>query len=404
MVDIDKVRSDFPQLSTKIRDNVLVYFDNAATTLKPKVVIESTSNHYSSETSNIHRGVHTLSESGTIKYELSRDAVKEYINAEHREEIIFTKGTTDSLNLVATSYGTLLNEGDEILLSTLEHHSNIVPWQLAAEKVGAVIKEIPINDAGEIIQDAYDELLLSGKVKVVAVNHVSNALGTINPIKRMIRKAHVVGAIFIVDGAQAVSHLKVDVQDLDADFYAFSAHKMFGPTGIGVLYGKRDLLNKMPPYQGGGDMIDDVTIAKTTYNDLPHKFEAGTPNIAAGIAFKDAVDYITSVGLEAIAEREEDILDYATSRIKEIEGIKIIGEAKNKCSVLSFTLEGAHPQDIGTLLDQQGIAIRTGHHCTQLIMKRFNLNATARASFSFYNTREEVDTFIEALKKVKELL
>lgn len=403
-LDIKRVRNDFPELERLVHDVPLVYLDNAASTLKCLPVINALQQHYTQEAANIHRGVHFLSEQGTIKYEETRDAAKNFINAEHRHEIIFTKGTTESVNIVAQCYALeFLNEGDEILVSTMEHHSNIVPWQMAAERKGAIVREIPINDEGEIILEEYTKML-SEKTKIVSTCHISNSLGTINPIHEMIAQAHEVGAIFMVDAAQSIAHERIDVQSLDCDFLAYSSHKMFGPTGFGILYGKEELLNKMPPYQGGGDMIDVVTFEKTTYNDLPHKFEAGTPHIAGGIALKYAFEYIEALGFDNIISHEKMLLDYATSEIKKIEGVRIVGEAKKKASVLSFVMEGAHPHDLGTLLDRQGIAIRTGHHCTQPLMKRMGVPATARASFSVYNTLEEVDAFIKALKKAKEFL
>jgi len=403
-LDINKIQNDFPILNEKVRGKKLVYLDNAASTLKCLPVIESLNNHYAKETANIHRGVHFLSEQGTIKFEETRKAVQKFINAKNDYEIIFTKGTTESLNLVANCFGPLaLSEGDQILLTTLEHHSNIVPWQLIAEKTGAKVIEVPINDQGEVLIDEYKKLL-NEKVKIVSTAHISNSLGTINPIKEMIEMAHQVGAKFVVDAAQSVAHAKVDVQELDCDFLAFSSHKIFGPTGVGVLYGKEDLLNQMPPYQGGGDMIDVVSFEKTTYNDLPHKFEAGTPHIAGVIGLKAALDYVTSIGLKEIEEYEHTLLEYATQKMQEIEGLTIIGTAKNKSAVVSFILDGAHPHDIGTLLDQQGIAVRTGHHCTQPLMKRLNVPATARASFSIYNSKEDVDVLVAGIKKAKEFL
>ncbi len=402
--DIKKVRQDFPETSRQVHDKPLIYLDNAATTLKCLPVINAIHEHYTNDASNIHRGVHYLSEFGTIKYEETRKTAAAFIGAKHDHEIIFTRGTTESLNIVANSYvKAFLKEGDEILISTMEHHSNIVPWQMAAEAVGAVVKEIPINDDGEIIIEEYKKLL-NDKTKIVSTCHISNSLGTINPVKEMIAMAKEVGAKFCIDAAQSIAHEKVNVQDLDCDFLAFSSHKMFGPTGIGILWGKEELLNSMPPYQGGGDMIDEVTIEKTTYNTLPHKFEAGTPHIAGGIALKAAFDYISNIGIDKIKEYEHEILSYATERIKEVEGVRLIGTAKNKASVLSFVMEGAHPHDLGTLLDRQGVAIRTGHHCTQPLMKRMNVPATARASFSIYNTQKDVDVFINALKKAKEFL
>lgn len=405
MVSIEKKRSDFPALDQQVHGHPLVYLDNAATTLKPHAVIDALTKHYSKETANVHRGIHYLSSQGTLKYEASRKALQQFINAPLEHEVIFTGGTTDGINLVASSWSEVyLKESDEILISTMEHHSNIVPWQIAAEKYGAKVVEIPVTDEGEIDKVAYAKLLQSKKVKMVAMAHISNTLGTINPIQEFVRMAHEVGAHFLVDAAQSVSHMPVDVQELDCDFLAFGAHKMFGPTGVGVLFGKEELLKEMPPYRSGGAMIKEVTLEKTTYNEPPEKFEAGTPHIAGVNSFKAAVDYINSIGFEAIMKRETELLDYATKRIKEISGITIIGEAKQKASVLSFKLEGAHPHDIGMILDEQGVAIRTGHHCTQPLMKRFGVPATARASFSFYNNFEDIDRFIEALKKAKELL
>jgi cysteine desulfurase/selenocysteine lyase len=385
-----------------VNNKPLIYLDNAASTLKCKPVIDSIDNHYANEASNIHRGVHFLSEQGTRKFEETRQKVASFINSPEVETVIFTKGTTESLNLVAECFGRLtFQEGDEILISTMEHHSNIVPWQMIAERTGAKVKEIPVNDLGEIDIEAYKKLL-NPKVKMVSTAHVSNSLGTINPIKEMIKLAHEVGAKFAVDAAQSIAHLKVDVQDLDCDFLAFSAHKMFGPTGVGVLWGKKELFDQMPPYQGGGDMIDVVTIEKTTYNDLPHKFEAGTPHIAGVIALKEAIEYIESIGLEEIARMENELLEYATEKMNQIDGVKIIGTSAYKSAVVSFVMDEAHPHDIGTLLDKQGIAIRTGHHCTQPLMARFEIPATARASFCFYNTKEEVDRLIDGIRKVQE--
>ena len=402
--NVEDIRKDFPELTRSVHDMPLVYLDNAASTLKCKPVIDALNEHYSNEAANIHRGVHYLSEMGTMKYEQTRKTLQNFINAENDYQVLFTKGTTESINLVAQCYAReFLSKGDQILLSTLEHHSNIVPWQMVAEIVGAEVIEIPINDLGEIDLDAYKSLL-NDKVKIVSTNHISNSLGTINPIKEMIKLAHDVGAIYMVDAAQSIAHEKVDVQDLDCDFVAFSSHKMFGPTGVGVLYGKEELLNKMPPYQGGGDMIDIVSFEKTTYNTLPHKFEAGTPHIAGVIAFDAAIKYIQEIGLETIKSWEHELLEYATKKMQDIDGLKIIGTSKNKTSVISFVMEGAHPHDIGTLLDRQGIAIRTGHHCTQPLMKRFNIPATARASFSVYNTKEEVDKLVNGIIKLKDFL
>jgi len=400
--DIKKIRSDFPELSIMIREKPLTYLDNAASTLKPNKVIEVINKHYSQEAANIHRGAHYLSERGTTRYEKSREAVARFLNAEFSHEIIFTKGTTDSLNLVANSYGLeFLKPGDEIILTTMEHHSNIVPWQMVAEKTGAIIKIAPINDEGEILLDEYKNLL-NEKTKIVSFTLISNSLGTINPAKEMIKLAHEVGAIAIVDAAQAAPHMKLDVKDLNCEFLSFSGHKIFGPTGIGVLYGKEELLEKMPPYQRGGDMIERVTFEKTTFNDLPFKFEAGTPHIAGGIALKDAIEYVEGIGYEEIERHEKDILKYATKRLNEIKGLTIFGQAKNKTSVISFNLDEIHHSDVGTILDQQGIAVRTGHHCNQPLWDRFGIDGTVRASFCLYNTKEEVDLLVEGIKKVKE--
>lgn len=403
-LNIEKIRADFPQLSTKVNERPLVYLDNAATTLKPKSVIDSMTNHLSHNVANVHRGIHTLSEMGTRAFEETRLALQSFINARHSHEVIYTKGTTDAVNLLAQSFGEkFLNAGDEILLSTMEHHSNIVPWQIIAEKRGAKVVVIPINDKGEIILDEYKKLL-GPKTKIVSVVHTSNTLGTTNPVKEMAILAHKAGAKFAVDAAQSIAHQKIDVQDLDCDFLVFSAHKIYGPNGLGILYGKEDILNEMPPYQGGGAMISEVTFEKTTYNILPNKFEAGTPAIAEVIAFKAAIDYVTKLGMNNIAEYEHELLHYATTEIKKIEGIRLIGDSESKSGVLSFVLEGVHPHDLGTLLDKQGVAIRTGHHCTQPLMKRFGITACARASFTFYNTKAEVDTLVNAIKKAKEFL
>ena len=403
-LDINKIRQDFPILEQSINGKKLVYFDNAATTQKPTVVIEALKSYYEGYNANIHRGIHHLAEKATAAFEETRKTVRAFLNAKTTEEIIFTYGTTDSINLVANSYGQkFISEGDEILISTLEHHSNIVPWQMLCEGKGCILKIIPINDAGEIILEEYEKLL-SPKTKLVSVVHVSNALGTINPIKTIIDKAHAFGAKVLVDGAQACSHIDIDVQALDADFYALSAHKLFGPTGLGVLYGKKELLVTMPPYRGGGEMIKEVTFEKTTYADLPYKFEAGTPNIADVVAFKFALDYIQNLGKTNIAAHENELLAYATEKLGAIEGLTIIGTAKEKVSVISFILEGIHPQDIGIILDQQGIAVRTGHHCTQPLMQRLGIPGTARASFSVYNTFEEIDALVAGILKVKKLL
>lgn len=402
--DIENIRNQFPILNYKVKDKKLVYFDNAATTQKPQVVIDRLSDYYSEYNANIHRGIHHLAEKATAAYEEVRTQVQSFINAKYAEEIIFTRGTTEGINLVAHSFGEqFVSEGDEIIISELEHHSNIVPWQLLCERKKAILKVIPINDLGELKIDAYKSLL-TPKTKLVAVNYVSNALGTINPVEEIIELAHKEGAKVLIDGAQSTSHIEVDVQKLDIDFYAFSAHKMYGPTGIGVLYGKKELLEAIPPYQGGGEMIDEVTFEKTTYNVLPYKFEAGTPNIGDTIAFKAALDFIEEVGISTIAKQEEILLDYAHNKLKEIDGIKFFGEAKDKVSVISFGFNDVHHQDLAILLDNYGIAIRTGHHCTQPLMKRLGILGTSRVSFAVYNTIEEVDYFIDALKKVLNML
>lgn len=402
--NIDHIRDDFPALDQLIYGNYLVYLDNAASTLKTRGVIDAVKRHYKKETANIHRGAHFLSEQGTIRYEETRKALVDFINAKGPEEIIFTKGTTESINLVASSFGRkFLKEGDEVLLSTLEHHSNIVPWQLLRDQVGIKIVEIPINDKGEIIMDEYKRLL-NPKVKLVSVAHISNALGTINPIKEMITLAHAQGARFLVDAAQSIAHDKVDVQELDCDFLAFSSHKMFGPTGLGVLYGKEEILEEMPPYQGGGDMIDLVTFEKTTWNALPHKFEAGTPHIAGVIALKEAINYIEEIGMGNIMKQEHALLQYATQELSKIEGLRIIGTSEHKSAIVSFVIDGLHHSDIGQILDKQGIAVRTGHHCTQPLMKRFGITGTVRASFAFYNTLHEIDQLVAGIKKAKAML
>ena len=403
-LDINKIRQDFPILEQSINGKKLVYFDNAATTQKPIQVIDALNDYYRGYNANIHRGIHHLAEKATAAFEATRKAVKTFLNANSIEEIIFTYGTTDSINLVAGTFGRkFINAGDEIIISTLEHHSNIVPWQMLCEEKECILKVIPINNEGEILMEEFEKLL-SEKTKLVSVVHVSNALGTINPIKTIIEKSHIFGAKVLIDGAQASSHMDIDVQDLDADFYALSAHKLFGPTGMGVLYGKKELLEAMPPYRGGGEMIKEVTFEKTTYSDLPYKFEAGTPNIADVVAFKFALDYIQNIGKTNIAAYENELLAYATEKLEAIEGLTVIGKAKEKVSVISFILEGIHPQDIGIILDQQGIAVRTGHHCTQPLMQRFGIPGTARASFSVYNTFEEIDALVEGILKVKKLL
>lgn len=403
MLNIEQVRAQFPQVSTPFEGELITYFDSAATTLKPKSVIDAVHTYYIAQTANIHRGIHTLSEAGTTKYEHTRDLLKKLINAKTRKEIIFTKGTTESINLVARTWGEInLKEGDEILISHMEHHSNIVPWQILCEKTGASLKVAPIDDNGDIIFDEYKKLL-NEKTKLVSIVYISNALGTINPIKELIVEAKKVKATFFVDAAQAVAHCPIDVQQLDCDFMAFSAHKMFGPTGIGALYGKEDILNSMPPFHGGGDMIDKVSFSGTTYNELPYKFEAGTPNIAAGIAWAPAIEYINELGLENIAHYEDEILKYATEKLLAVPSLKIIGTAKKKSSVISFTLADAHPQDIATMANKYGVALRTGHHCTQPLMERMCVPATARASFSIYNTKEEIDKLQETLIKIVDL-
>ena len=381
----------------------LVYLDNAATSQKPKQVIESLDAYYRETNSNIHRGVHTLSEQATAIYEKARGKVKEFINSDSIKEIVFVRGATEGINLVAQSFGrNMLKPGDEIIITELEHHSNIVPWQILSEQTGATLNYIPINDAGELILEEYEKLL-SDKTCIVAVGHISNALGTINPIKTIIDKAHAVGAKVIVDGAQAVPHTRVDVRELDCDFYVFSGHKLFGPTGIGVLYGKEAILESMPPYQGGGDMIQTVSMEKSTYNALPYKFEAGTPHIAGVIGLGAAIDYVDQLGLEAAAQYEIELLDYADEQASQVPGLNFVGTAKNKTSILSFTLDGIHPHDIGTILDGEGVAIRAGHHCAMPVMERFNIPATARASFAFYNTRQEVDALIQAIDKCQKV-
>ncbi|PIF32260.1 cysteine desulfurase /L-selenocysteine selenide-lyase (L-alanine-forming) [Flavobacterium sp. 9] len=403
MLDIQKIRADFPILSEKVNGKPLVYFDNGATSQKPQIVIDAIAKYYQEINANIHRGVHTLSQLATDAYEISRVKIQHHINAKFSHEVLFTSGTTHGINLVTNGFASILKPGDEVVVSSLEHHSNIVPWQMLCEKTGATLKVIPMNENGELIIEDFDALL-SEKTKVVTVNHISNALGIINPIKYIIEKAHAVGAAVLIDGAQAVPHLKPDVQDLDCDFYAFSGHKMCGPTGTGILYGKEEWLNKLPPYQGGGEMIKEVTFEKTTYADLPHKFEAGTPNIAGGIVLGTAVDYLNNIGFDNIQEQENALLAHATKRLLEIEGLKIYGTGKNKASVVSFNIDGIHPYDIGSIIDKLGIAVRTGHHCAQPIMNFFCIPGTIRASFSFYNTIEEIDTMVEAVKKAKTML
>jgi cysteine desulfurase/selenocysteine lyase len=403
-LNVEEIRKDFPILHRQVNGKPLVYFDNGATSQKPQQVIDVINRYYQHENSNIHRGIHTLSQEATDAYEKARTTVQQFINAKHHHEVIFTSGTTGSINLVASSFGKKhIHAGDEIIISTMEHHSNIVPWQMICEEKGAILKVIPISDKGELLMDEFEKLL-SSKTKLVSITHVSNTLGTINPVKEIIKLAKAVGAAILIDGAQAVPHTKVDVQALDCDFYAFSAHKMFGPTGVGILYGKEAILNDLPPYQGGGDMIKTVTFEKTTYNELPHKFEAGTPNIVGGLGLAAAIDYMNNIGIANIEAYEHELLSYATEKIKQIEGVRIIGEASNKASVLSFLVDGTHPSDIGMIIDKLGIAIRTGHHCTEPLMNRFDIPGTARASFAFYNTKEEIDTFILALERALKML
>jgi cysteine desulfurase/selenocysteine lyase len=403
-LDISAIRQEFPILNREVKGRPLIYLDNAATTQKPQQVIDALIHYYTNYNANIHRGIHTLAEEATAAFEQTRDTIKSFIGARSREEIIFTRGTTEGINLVAYSWGRKnIQQGDEIIISNMEHHSNIVPWQLLCEEKNAVLKIIPINDEGELLQDEYEQML-GPKTKLVSIVHVSNALGTVNPVKRMIARAHAVGAVFMVDGAQSVVHLDIDVQDLDCDFFAFSAHKLYGPTGAGVLYGKRELLESMPPFQGGGEMIKEVTLQKTTFNDLPYKFEAGTPNIADVIAFRSAIQFVHSIGKEKIRKHEQDLLDYAHQELEKIPGLQIIGKAKEKVSVVSFTIDKAHPQDIGILLDNRGIAVRTGHHCAQPLMDRFCIPGTARASFAVYNTEYEIDELVKGLLRVVKIL
>ena len=402
-LDVENIRQDFPILHQEVNGNPLVYLDNAATSQKPRQVIEALDKYYQEDNANIHRGVHTLSERATIDYEQAREKVRSFINANSEKEIIFVRGATEGINLIAQSYGrNKLKAGDEIIISEMEHHSNIVPWQLLCEQTGAILKIIPINDSGELILEEFEKLL-NPKTKLVSIAHISNALGTINPIQTIIDRAHEHNAVVIIDGAQATPHTIVDVQALDCDFYVFSGHKLFGPTGIGVLYGKAHLLEAMPPWQGGGDMIKMVSFEKTLYNDLPYKFEAGTPHIAGVIGLGAAIDYVSATGLEAIAAHEHELLEYATEKILEVKGLRLIGTAQQKTSILSFVIDSIHPHDIGTILDHEGIAIRTGHHCAMPVMTHFNVPATARASFAFYNTFEEVDRLIQALGKAREV-
>jgi len=401
--DVNKIRDDFPILSKKVHDKNLVYLDNAATTQKPIYVIDKVNKYYTTMNANIHRGVHALSQEATEEFERARIQIKQFINALGKNQIIFTRGTTEAINLVASSYGRKnVSEGDEIIISQMEHHSNIVPWQMLCMEKKANLKIIPINDSGEIIYEEFEKLV-NEKTKFISIVYVSNSLGTINDVKRIIKYAHQFNIPVLVDAAQAVNHIKVDVQDLDCDFLAFSGHKIYGPTGIGALYGKVELLDSMPPYMGGGDMISKVTFEKTTYNELPHKFEAGTPDIAGAIGLGAAIEYVNKIGIDNIKEHETNLLEYATKQVEEVPGLKVIGTAKEKTSVLSFVLDKVHPHDIGTFLDFEGVAIRTGHHCTQPVMKRFNIPATSRASFAMYNTKEEVDVLVNGLKKIIEV-
>ena len=402
-LDIKKIRKDFPILNREVNGKPLVYFDNAATSQTPQKVIDAIVHYYQNYNANIHRGVHSLSQEATDAYEQARIKIQQHFNSKESHEVIFTSGTTHAINLVANGFSSFLQKGDEILVSAMEHHSNIVPWQMLCERTGAQLKVIPMNQDGELVMEKYHQLL-SNNTKLVFCNHVSNALGTVNPIKEMIDAAHGVGAAVLVDGAQAAPHIKADMQELNVDFYTVSAHKMCGPTGVGILYGKSDWLKKLPPYQGGGEMIAEVTFEKTTYADLPHKFEAGTPNIAGGIAFGAAVDYMNALGFDAIAAYENELLDYASTELKKIEGLKIYGEAPNKAAVVSFNIQGIHPYDIGTILDKLGIAVRTGHHCAQPIMDFYQIPGTVRASFSFYNTKEEIDILVQGVKRARNML
>ena len=397
------IRNDFPILGREVNGNPLVYFDNAATSQTPQQVIDAIVDYYSNYNANIHRGVHTLSQEATDKYEQARIKIQKHFNAAKSHEIIFTSGTTHSINLVASGFSSILKKGDELIVSAMEHHSNIVPWQMLCERTGAILKVIPMNQEGELILDEYHKLL-SEKTKLVFCNHVSNALGTVNPIKEIIDAAHNIGAAVLIDGAQAAPHIQADVQKLDVDFYTVSAHKMCGPTGVGALYGKEEWLKKLPPYQGGGEMIAEVTFEKTTYADLPHKFEAGTPNICGGIAFGAALDYMNAIGIDEIASYENELLEYATAQLLTIEGLRIYGTSENKTSVISFNIGGIHPYDIGSILDKLGIAVRTGHHCAQPIMDFYKIPGTVRASFSFYNTKEEIDALVAGVRRAKAML
>ncbi len=402
-LDVEALRRDFPALDQQVAGKPLVYLDNAATGQTPRRVIEAMGKFYLEDCANVHRGVHELSQRATDAYEGARRTIQEFIGAAEIGEVIYTRGTTDSLNLVAHSLGELrVGEGDEVIISAIEHHSNIVPWQILCERRGPKLRVIPVNDAGELLLDEFDRML-GDRTRIVAVTHVSNALGTINPVREIIARAHERGVPVVLDGAQAVPHMAIDVRDLDCDFYAFSGHKMFGPTGIGILYGKRALLEEMPPYQSGGDMIESVTFEKTTYNALPYKFEAGTPNIADAIGLGAAVEYLSEIGMDRIAAYDKELLDYATEVVGGIEGVRLIGTAREKASVVSFVIDGVHPHDIGTILDREGVAVRAGHHCAQPVMDRFGVPATTRASFAFYNTKQEIDTLGAGVGKVKEL-
>jgi cysteine desulfurase/selenocysteine lyase len=401
--NVREIREEFPALRQQIYGKNLIYFDNGATSQKPKMVLDAINLFYSKENANIHRGVHYMSQKATTEYEAARQRIQRYLGARKSEEIIFTKGATDSINLVAYCFGLSLSAGDEVLISAMEHHSNIVPWQMLCERQGCTLKVAPINLRGELIMEEFDKLL-SKKTKLVSIIHISNTLGTINPVKEIIEKAHAVGAKVLVDGAQSIQHMHINVKEMNCDFYVFSSHKVFGPTGIGVLYGKEELLDRMPPYQGGGDMISRVSFERTTYNELPFKFEAGTPHIAGGICLGKAFEFLESIDMEAAERHERELAKYAEDMLDTFEGLQIIGEAKNKTSVVSFSVKGIHPFDIGTLLDKQGIAVRTGHHCTQPLMDFYGIPGTVRASFAFYNTKQEIDTFVEAVERSLSML
>ena len=403
MKTLQEIRKDFPILSREVNGKPLVYLDNGATTQKPTLVIDAVSNYYTIENSNIHRGVHTLSQEATDAYEFARKKIQQFIGAKHLHEIIFTSGTTGGINMIASSLGKSIIPGDEIIITAMEHHSNIVPWQMLCEEKDAILRVIPINTKGELIMEEYKKLINS-KTKIVSFTHTSNSLGTINPTEEIIKIAREHNSLVLVDGAQAVTHGKLNMQEMDADFFVFSGHKLFGPTGVGILYGKEKILNSLPPYQGGGDMIKTVTFEKTTYNELPHKFEAGTPNIAGGIGLGMAIDYVQSIGFEFIEKQEKELLEYATKQLLKIEGLKIIGEANNKTCVISFVVSGIHPFDLGTIVDKMGVAVRTGHHCTQPLMDFFEIPGTTRASFSFYNTIEEVDVLVKSLNRALAML